>query len=53
MQGVLLVDRMTPADKIRNREAVEELKDQYRHFKEAQLKSARAEVATAEAEAER
>jgi hypothetical protein len=27
---VLLVDRMTPSDKMRNRAAVEELKAQYR-----------------------
>ena len=30
LQGVLLVDRMTPSDKMRNRAAVEELKAQYR-----------------------
>ncbi|MEL6428691.1 MAG: peptide deformylase [Planctomycetota bacterium] len=30
LQGVLLVDRMTPSDKQRNRGAVEELKDAYR-----------------------
>ena len=30
LQGVLLVDRMTPSDKMRNRAAVEELKEQYR-----------------------
>ncbi len=30
LQGVLLVDRMTPSDKMRNRAAVEDLKAQYR-----------------------
>lgn len=30
LQGVLLVDRMTPSDKMRNRGAVEELKERYR-----------------------
>ncbi|MDB2576892.1 peptide deformylase [Planctomycetota bacterium] len=30
LQGVLLVDRMTPSDKMRNRSAVEDLKAQYR-----------------------
>ena len=30
LQGVLLVDRMTPSDKMRNRAAVEELRDNYR-----------------------
>lgn len=30
LQGVLLVDRMTPSDKLRNRAAVEELKAAYR-----------------------
>ncbi|QDV09681.1 Peptide deformylase [Planctomycetes bacterium Poly30] len=44
LQGVLLVDRMTPADKMRNRDAVEELKDQYRQFKAAQAREAAAEA---------
>ncbi|MFT5731813.1 MAG: peptide deformylase [Planctomycetota bacterium] len=46
LQGVLLVDRMTPADKMRNRDSVEELKDQYREFKAqraAEAKKAEAE----------
>ena len=30
LQGVLLVDRMTPSDKLRNRAAVDELKAAYR-----------------------
>ncbi|MEM6567508.1 MAG: peptide deformylase [Planctomycetota bacterium] len=30
LQGVLLVDRMTPSDKMRNRAAVEDLRDRYR-----------------------
>ncbi|MEM6672512.1 MAG: peptide deformylase [Planctomycetota bacterium] len=30
LQGVLLVDRMTPSDKMRNRAAVEELRERYR-----------------------
>ncbi len=50
LQGVLLVDRMTPGDKMRNRGAVEELKDQYRQFKAAQAaeaKKAAAEKAAA------
>ena len=46
LQGVLLVDRMTPADKIRNRDSVEDLKDQYREFKAQQA----AEAKKAEAE---
>lgn len=33
LQGVLLVDRMTPSDKMRNRNAVEELKYAYRESK--------------------
>lgn len=33
LQGVLLVDRMTPSDKVLNRGAVEELRDAYRASK--------------------
>lgn len=33
LQGVLLTDRMTPSDKMRNRAAVEELQDAYRQRK--------------------
>lgn len=36
LQGVLLVDRMTPSDKVRNRAAVEELKAAYRDHLESQ-----------------
>lgn len=35
LQGVLLVDRMTPSDKMRNRAAVEELKDRFREARMA------------------
>lgn len=43
LQGVLLVDRMTPSDKIKNRGAVDELKDQYREFKAQLAAQAKAE----------
>ena len=33
LQGVLLVDRMTPSDKMRNRGAVEELRERYREMR--------------------
>ena len=41
LQGVLLVDRMTPGDKMKNRGAVEELKDQYRDFLARQANEAK------------
>jgi peptide deformylase len=40
LQGVLLVDRMTPGDKMKNRGAVEDLKGQYRDFLAFQAKKA-------------
>ena len=43
LEGVLLVDRMTPADKQRNRPAVDELRDRYREAREAAAAEAEAQ----------
>ena len=50
LQGVLLVDRMTPGDKMKNRAAVEELKDQYRDFLAARAAEAKKAAAQDQAE---
>ena len=44
LQGVLLVDRMTPGDKMKNRGTVEDLKSQYRDFLAFQAAEAKKEA---------